>query len=71
MQLLQSAEANYALDDDVDPQDADSQPVMGNARHQIVTPRQKAPPVPQAKPAQVAEASEADRQNEKGAAASQ
>ncbi|TMU86415.1 hypothetical protein [Brucella haematophila] len=71
MQILQPAEANYALGDEVGPQDEDSQPVMGNARHQIVTPRQKAPPVPQAKPAQVAEAPEADRLNEKGAAASQ
>ncbi|NKC05455.1 hypothetical protein HED55_27140 [Ochrobactrum haematophilum] len=43
MQILQPAEANYALGDEVGPQDEDSQPVMGNARHQIVTPRQKAP----------------------------
>ncbi len=45
--------------------------VFGNARHQIVTPKAKAPPVPTPKPEKVAEASAAGDKPKEDAAATQ
>lgn len=71
LNLIQPAEGGYSVGNETSPQNADEQVVMGNARHQIVTPRAKAPPVPSPKPVNVAEAPAPDSDKEKGAATSQ
>lgn len=70
LSLLQPSENAYPQTAEDDPQYSE-QPVMGNARHQIVTPRAKAPPIPTPKPVDVAEAKASDTDKEKGAASSQ
>ena len=69
--LIQPGGNGYSAQAGNDGEAPADEAVFGNARHQIVTPKAKAPPVPTPKPEKVAEASAAGDKPKEDAAATQ